>query len=145
VIAGAAIALSVVSATAASAHVEPSPSKIKAGATAVVTFTIPHGCSGSPTTGLDVQVPAAVTVFKPVAKTGWTSTVKGQVVTFAGGTLGAKVKGTFQLQVTAPKAVGPLDFKVIQRCKVGETDWIEVQKAGAAEPEHPAPRVTVVK
>lgn len=141
VLAAAAAALLVTVAGPASAHVEPSPAKVKVGQKATVAFSVEHGCSGSPTTGMKFQVPATVKVFAPVAKAGWKTSVAGQVVTFSGGQI--PKAGTFKLSFTAPTTPGPLDFKVIQTCVKGATDWIEVQQAGQAEPEHPAPRVTV--
>ena len=54
----AAIALSLVA--PASAHVSATPSSAAAGASTVVTFSVPHGCEGSPTTKIEIQVPESV-------------------------------------------------------------------------------------
>ena len=55
------------------------------------------------------------------------------------------MRDTFSVQVVLPEdAAGTtLAFPVLQTCEVGSTNWDQVQKEGEAEPEHPAPSVTV--
>ena len=59
----AAIALSL--AAPASAHVTATPSTAAAGAYTVVTFSVGHGCEGSPTTKIEIQVPESVLSVTP--------------------------------------------------------------------------------
>ena len=55
--AGAAGLLTLGLAAPASAHVTVTPSDTAAGAYVVLTFSVPHGCDGSPTTGITIQMP----------------------------------------------------------------------------------------
>jgi uncharacterized protein YcnI len=126
------------------AHIDPDPPTVPAGAHVTVGFGVEHGCDGSNTTQLAFQIPAGVTDAEPVQQPGWTTTVAGDTVTFAGGNLDAATEQTFQLTFTAPAEPGTLRFPIIQTCAVGELAWIEVAPAGGAEPEHPAPEVEVV-
>ena len=40
--------------------------------------------------------------------------------------------------MTAPAAAGLTPVPVVQKCKVGQINWIEIAKDGEKEPEHPA-------
>jgi periplasmic copper chaperone A len=140
---GAALCVIVV-AGAAAAHVDTSPTKVKAGSAAVVTFTIPHGCNGSATTGVDIKIPTEITDAVAVAPKGWKATVSNSVAIFSGGMLGAKAKGKFTLKFTAPTKVGVLTFPTVQRCVKGKTLWVEPASADSSESSHPAPSVKVV-
>lgn len=122
----------------ASAHVDPDPLAMQVGTTADVAFGVEHGCDGSPTTKLDIQFPTGFTNLKPIEKQGWTATVAGQVVTFTGGTLDAKMPDDFAVNVTAPATAGTQYIPVVQTCAKGSIQWIDIPKDGAAEPEHPA-------
>ena len=124
----------------AAAHIEPDVAAIPAGGKATVVFTVEHGCDESPTTKLEIEVPASITDAAAVKKAGWTGATKGKVVTFAGGSQPAHIETTFSLTFTTPKTEGAtLVFPIIQTCKAGETDWISTSEAD----EHPAPKVTV--
>ena len=121
------------SAGVASAHVGVSPRVVKAGAKATVSLTIPHGCAGSPTTKVAVKAPASVNGLTARAPEGWTASVSGSVVTFAGGSLDAKTKGRFSFSFTAPKTEATLVFPTIQTCAKGETAWIELPLANGKD------------
>ena len=43
----------------------------------------------------------------------------------------------------APTTAGEIDFPIVQKCVVGETDWITIRQAGQPEPEFPAAQVKV--
>lgn len=131
--------------TAAEAHVEASPTKVKAGTSAVISFSVPHGCSGSATTKLAIKLPTGVVSPAAISKKGWTSSVVGGVITFSGGTLPATTVAVFKIKATMPTAPGVLVFPTIQTCAKGETAWIELTPAGKPEPDHPAPTIIVVK
>jgi periplasmic copper chaperone A len=138
-------ALMLIAATGvAAAHVDSSPRKIKAGSAAVVTFTIPHGCDGSATTGVDIKIPAEITDAAAVAPKGWKGTVTNSVAVFSGGVLAAKAKGKFTIKFTAPDKIGVLSFPTVQRCVKGKTLWVEPANSDSSESSHPAPTVRVV-
>ena len=128
---------------AASAHLEPDPASITAGEAATVAFNVEHGCDGSPTIELQIKLADGITDAQPVAKEGWTSSVADGVVTFGGGSLPATTEETFSITFTAPTTDGALVFPSIQRCTVGQINWIEPTVEGQPEPEEPAPVVQV--
>jgi len=122
----------------ASAHVDPDPLAIQAGSSATVAFGVEHGCADSPTIEVDIKFPDGYAAIKPVDKQGWTTKVDGNVVTFTGGSLDSKTKDHFDVAVTAPAAAGLTPVPIVQKCKVGQINWIEIAKEGEKEPEHPA-------
>ena len=61
---------------AASAHVGTDPGKAPAGQSTTVGFGIGHGYEGSPTRSVSIQIPAGVTLAKPLPKPGWKITIK---------------------------------------------------------------------
>ena len=122
----------------ASAHVDPDPLAVQAATAATIGFKVEHGCSGSPTNKLAVQIPATITDAKPVDKTGWTAALAGGVITFSGGKLDAATADHFDVTFTAPKDAGEAVFGIVQTCDKGQINWIEPMQDGKAEPEHPA-------
>jgi periplasmic copper chaperone A len=128
----------------AAAHVEPTPTKVKAGSRATIGFQIPHGCAGSPTTKLAVRLPTGLSDVTPVAKTGWTATVANGVLVFTGGPLPATKKSIFSFIATFPNTIGARSFPTVQTCVKGQTAWIQPSPGGQPEPEFPAPVVKVV-
>jgi uncharacterized protein YcnI len=147
----AAVAVAVVtllaSASPAGAHVDPDPTEVPAGVATTVSFSVGHGCEGSPTTAMDFQVPAGVADAEPVTPAGWEAEVADGVVSFvatSGNELADGVRMGFGIAFTAPSSAGPMFWKVIQVCETGELAWIEEWDGTGAEPEHPAPTVQVV-
>jgi uncharacterized protein YcnI len=151
---------------AASAHVGVDHDEIVAGESTVLTFSVGHGCAGSPTTSMKFQVPTDVLNAQPLVKPGWDISIEreqlaapvesghGQeqtdrvaVVTFTateGNALPSDYRDTFSLSFRAPETEGELFFKVVQGCEEGENAWIEEWDGTGEEPEHPAPSVQVV-
>ena len=129
---------------AAQAHIEQSADKYKAGSTATVSFTVDHGCDGSPTTKLVMRLPATVTAPAPVAPKGWKTAVSAdkRLVTWSGGSLSPKTPGVFAVKMTFPNSPGTsLSFPIVQTCKVGLTRW-----AGTSDnDEHRAPVITLTR
>ncbi len=148
----------------ASAHIEPSPGSAAAGSFQLVAFQVPHGCDGSPTKSISIQIPAGVIYVKPQVKSGWRIAMKkgklpvpgtlfgekvttGVVsVTWSGGSLPDAYYDTFNLDILVPNKVGKtIYFPTVQRCAKGVTRWIEIQQKGKPEPEHPAPGLKITK
>ncbi len=142
-LATATLALLVITASGAGAHVHTSPERVKPGASATVSFVIGHGCSGSPTTSVAIKVPATVTKVSGVAPKGWTASVSDSIVTFSGGSLVDKAKGSFAVTFTAPAKTGTLLFPTVQTCAKGKNSWIDAPLANGSEPKNPAPFVAV--
>lgn len=161
----AAVALSF--AAPASAHVTATPSTAAAGAYTVVTFSVGHGCEGSPTTKLEIQVPESVLSVTPsrnpfydVEKTieqldepvadahgNEVSERTASIVYTATTPLPDGQRDAFELSFQLPDAEGEtLSFPTIQTCEEGETGWVEVPADGqdADELESPAPAFEIV-
>lgn len=125
----------------AQAHIEPKPATVAPGAKTEVSFTVGHGCGTSPTTKLQIKVPAGVTVSSPRGPASMVASVSGGVVTFDGVAAG-KNRKVF-LTVQFPKTRGLLSFPVVQTCKTGKESWIEIPNAANPKPKLPAPQIMV--
>jgi len=163
--AGAAGALALAVAPA-SAHVTISPDTTAAGAYAVLTVSVPHGCDGSATTGIAIKMPEEIYAVTPTRNSFWTVDKQmvqldepitdahgneitervDQVVYTAKTPLPDGERDTFELSLQLPDAEGEtLAFPIQQTCEEGETGWTEVATEGQdpEELEHPAPLVTI--
>jgi uncharacterized protein YcnI len=149
---------------AAFGHVEPTQTTAAAGSYPVIGFHVPHGCDGSPTTQVSIQIPAGVSYVKPKVKPGWSIVIsKGKLpepvkdfsgktlttgvvaVTWKGGKLPDAYLDTFELMLGLPNKPGKtLYFKTVQRCTKGIHRWIQIP-ANGQEPDEPAPAVKLVK
>ncbi|WP_421118413.1 DUF1775 domain-containing protein [Aquihabitans daechungensis] len=127
----------------ASAHIHTDPEEVKAGTENTVGFIIEHGCDGSPTTKIELQLPNGATGISGVDGNGFLASVEGQVVTFEGGTLPDDTEQAFEVTFTAPSEAGTLDVPLVQTCEEGSTDWIESEVEGQPEPEYPAPQLVI--
>jgi uncharacterized protein YcnI len=161
----AALALVVLSAAPAAAHVTISPSTGTAGAFTVLTVSVPHGCEGSPTTKVALQMPEQITDVTPTRDALWevekvmqtleepltdthgnevTERVE-QVVYTTDDPLPEGYRDAFELSLQLPDTPGEtLAFPVIQTCEDGETAWVETSEDGSPEElEAPAPTVAL--
>jgi periplasmic copper chaperone A len=123
----------------AHAHITVAPATAPAGAYQTLVFKVGHGCAGSATTGITVQLPEGVTA-KPMPKAGWTITTAPREIAWRGGPLPDAYYDEFTLQAKLPDAPGRLVFKVGQQCEKGRVDWADVDPASKT----PAPVLEVV-
>ncbi|WP_109508699.1 YcnI family protein [Nocardioides speluncae] len=160
--------LTLATAGTANAHVTITPSETAAGAYTVLTVSVPHGCDGSPTTKVAIQIPEPILSVTPTRNSFWTESIQmkklatpvqdahGNEVTerVATVTYTAKsplpdgVRDTFELSLQLPETAGEtLAFPTIQTCTKGQTGWTEVAADGgnAEELEHPAPVFVVTE
>jgi periplasmic copper chaperone A len=95
-----------------------------------------HGCDGSPTTQLSVQLPAGFDNGQPQAKPGWTLERRGNEVTWAAASmqssLAANARGEFVIEGKLPPVAGPLWLKVRQTCGQGRIDWSDLPARGTS-------------
>ncbi len=163
-----ALALVALSAGAAGAHVTVTPSTTAAGSYAVLTFSVGHGCEGSPTTKLAIAMPEEIPEVTPTVNPGWdvrkvsetlaepitddhgneVTERTGQVVYTAKTPLPDGFRDTVELSVKLPEAEGEtLAFPVVQTCEQGETRWTETAADGqdAEELASPAPVLTITE
>lgn len=122
----------------AHAHITVAPASAPAGAHQTLVFKVGHGCDGSATTGITVQLPDGITA-KPMPKPGWTITIAAREITWRGGPLPDAYYDEFTLQAKLPDAPGRYAFKVGQQCEKGRTDWADVDPASKT----PAPVLEV--
>ncbi|MFS0868000.1 DUF1775 domain-containing protein [Microbacterium sp. 179-B 1A2 NHS] len=149
---GGALALAVP--MAASAHVHATADGATAGSTSRVEFSFSHGCDGSPTTALVVDLPDTVETATPVVDGVWTvereladnglpTSVTYTAVTPIEDGLAASV--AMDVVFGSEAADTEVAFPVTQECASGETAWVEVPEEGQDphELEAPAPTVAV--
>jgi uncharacterized protein YcnI len=166
---GLGLLLAVAAPLSASAHVSVTPAATAAGSYTVLTFAVPHGCDGSATTTIAIDIPEEIATVTPTINPNWdvskvmtplatpstsahgeTATERvGQVVYTAKTALADGYRDTFalSLQLPADAAGTTLDFPVLQTCETGSTNWNEVPADGADEDsvEHPAPSIAVTE
>lgn len=170
VVAGCSVAsaASLLFAAPAGAHVSPDKSEVPAGAYTDVQLLVPHGCDGSPTMMVEVQVPAQLNSASPYVVPGWTAEVTtealdepiedghGNEITERDSTIswtaddgnelldGQRIN--FGIGFQAPEDVGEvMYFKTIQTCEEGTAEWITEWDGTGDEPDAPAPAVTVAE
>jgi uncharacterized protein YcnI len=150
----------------ASAHVTVSADTTAAGAYAVLTVSVPHGCEGSPTTEVAIQIPDDILSVTPTRNPLWDVKVtteklakpvkdahgnavseRDATVTYTTTTpLPDHERDAFELSVKLPEDEGEtLVFPAIQTCEEGQTAWTQVAASGQdpEKLEHPAPSVTL--
>jgi uncharacterized protein YcnI len=132
-------------------------------------FIVPHGCAGSATIRLRVQIPDGVVVTQTEPKAGWSvDEVKGKLaaeydvhgakvsegvkeVAWSGGKVPDKTREEFVIDAFLTNALKPdtsLFFPVVQECEQGVSRWIEIPPDGALrshELKRPAPGVKLQK
>lgn len=135
----------------ASAHVTLDRKEVPIGSFYKAVLTVPHGCDGSPTVKIAVQIPEGVISVKPMVKAGWTiSITRGayarpysflhgarftegpKEVVWSGGNLPDAYFDEFALQTFIAGELTPgttLYFPVIQTCEKGEHRWIQIPSA----------------
>ncbi|GAA4157087.1 YcnI family protein [Gryllotalpicola daejeonensis] len=164
----ASVALALVAAPAADAHVTVGASSAEAGGYSVLTFRVPTESATAGTVSLTVQLPTdhpfTSVSYQPLP--GWsaklvtsrlpkplkdddgntiTSAVTQVVWTATDGGLAPGQFGQFPLSVGPLPDAGTLFLPAIQKYSDGtEVDWSQ-QAQGGAEAEHPAPSIRITK
>ena len=164
--------IAALAASPAAAHVSLETKQATVGAPYKAVFTVPHGCKGSPTVKIRVQIPEGVIAVKPMPKAGWSvDVVEGKYageydfhgnklssgvkeVAWSGGKLPDKNYDEFVMQTMLTDVLKPntiLYFPVVQECETGVSRWIEIPAGGAghshdskSEGKAPAPGVKLL-
>ncbi len=141
---------------AASAHVVFANGQAAAGSTFVGALRVGHGCSGSATVSLRVEIPEGVMAARPQAKPGWAINIERTPLKTPVPGEGGKMQADrvsaitwtgslpddefddFPVQLKLPKVSGPLYFPATQVCQAGRAEWRDVPAAGQ-KVAHPAP------
>ena len=160
------IAVLGVSASAALAHITFEREETPAESIYKAVLRVPHGCEGSATVKVRVQIPEGVIAVKPMPKAGWQlETVTGKYektydyygtpmkegvkeVTWTGNLPDAFYdEFVFRAKLTEHlKAGSVLYFPTVQECEKGTERWIEIPAEGK-DPESyefPAPGVKLL-
>ncbi|QPF94811.1 YcnI family copper-binding membrane protein [Bradyrhizobium commune] len=162
------ILLAALGTSPAAAHVYLDGKQATVGASYKAVFAVPHGCSGSPTVKIRVQIPEGVIAVKPMPKAGWNvDVVEGNYaaeydyhgnkltsgakeVVWSGGKLPDHNYDEFVLSSFLTDSLKPnttLYFPVVQECEKGVSRWIEIPAEGAEhshEDKSPAPGVKLL-
>lgn len=139
-----------IGATQVEAHVVLDKKSAPAGSYFWGAFRVGHGCEGSATVAITVNLPEGVRGAKPMPKAGWTIerkleklakpydshgkpvTEEVTAITWRGGPLPDDFFDEFAIQIQLPAAPGPIWFKVLQRCEKGENNWATIPESGTS-------------
>ncbi|WP_029075496.1 YcnI family protein [Kaistia adipata] len=152
------------SVSAAAAHVTLATPEATLGGSYKAVLQVGHGCAGSPTVKVRVQIPEGVVNVKPQPKPGWTvETVKGayaksydlwgakvsegvKEIVWSGGSLPDDFydEFAFRTYLTADLPAGPLYFPVVQECEKGSERWIEIPAPGKSDDDYESPAPAVI-
>jgi uncharacterized protein YcnI len=161
-------AIAVFAASPAGAHISLENRQAAIGAPYKAVFAVPHGCAGSATIKIRVQIPEGVIAAKPMPKAGWSlDVVNGKYAAqydYHGGKLSEGVKevvwsggklpdhnydefvvSTFLTGGLEPNSM--LYFPVVQECEQGISRWIDIPDGNAAhghDSKSPAPGVKLM-
>ena len=148
------------------AHITLETREARAGAPYKAVLRVPHGCDGTATLKVRVQIPEGMIAVKPMPKAGWQlETAKGPYAKtypyYHNAQLSEGVKEivwsgklpdehfdefAFSGFLAADLPAGRIYFPVTQECEKGEARWAEIPAAGqdAHALKAPAPVLTVV-
>ena len=136
----------------AQAHVVLEYQVAPAGASYRATFKVGHGCGGSPTREISVDIPAGVRGARPMPKPGWALDVRREKLAQPYSSHGREITDDvvrvtwtartkddmlphahydeFVLAATLPQQAGTLYWPVRQACEQGRNDWVETPRTG---------------
>ena len=163
------VAAAMLAATSASAHISLENRQATIGADYKAVFAVPHGCGGSATIKVRVQIPEGVVAVEPMPKPGWNvDVIKGKYsgeydyhgtklsdgakeVVWSGGELPGHSRDEFVISTFLTDGLKPnstLYFPTVQECAQGVSRWIEMPAEGQADDGHegkwPAPGVKLM-
>ena len=162
------IALATFGVSSASAHVTLENRQAAVGTYYKAVFAVPHGCAGSATVKVRVQIPEGVIAVKPMPKPGWSvEAIKGKYaadydyhgtklsegvkeVVWSGGKLPDDNYDEFIVSSYLTGGLKPntmLYFPVVQECEQGVSRWIDIPVEGDADHSNdrsPAPGVKLM-
>jgi uncharacterized protein YcnI len=161
--------IATLAASPASAHITLENREATIGAGFKAVFAVPHGCAGSATIKIRVQIPEGVIGVKPMPKAGWNvEVIKGKYaaeydfhgvklsegvkeVVWSGGRLSDDNYDEFVVSTFLTGALKPntmLYFPTVQECEQGISRWIDIPAEGSAAHGHdsksPAPGVKLL-
>ena len=159
-------AIAACAASSASAHITLENHEATIGSSYKAVFVVPHGCAGSATIKIRVQIPEGVIGVKPMPKPGWNvEAIKGKYaaeydfhgnkvsegvkeVVWSGGKLPDDNYDEFVISTFLTNGLKPntiLYFPTVQECEQGVSRWIDIPAEGNShESKWPAPGVKLM-
>jgi uncharacterized protein YcnI len=142
VVVGLVVTFVVATSAPASAHVGISDATASGDAT-VVAFAFDHGCDGSATVGMDVQLPPGAVLSAASLPDGWSlagsdasaAGTSGTVVSVTGTPIPDGTAGGFALTITGYDSAIDHLVPILQKCEQGELAWVDEDQSAA----NPAP------
>lgn len=156
------LALGLLAAGPAAAHVTLEVQQAQANSTYRAVFRVPHGCDGAAMTRLTIRLPEGVTEARPMPKAGWTlrTTPRGDApaghgtvpplteIAWEGGRLEDAHYDEFVVRLRLPDRPGELLYiPVVQDCDGGRSAaWVEIPEPGrrVTDYRYPAPAVRLL-
>ncbi len=146
--------------SAALAHTTVTPKQAAADGYQRLSFNVTHGCEGSPTTEVILQLPEAIMGARPMPKAGWTVDTEVRDLDQPYLSHGREVRrdvrvirwrgklpdahyDEFVIMAKLWDKAGPLAIPVTQLCESGRIDWNEVPDGTGAKLNFPAPLLDV--
>ncbi len=139
-------------ASAVFGHVVLEDQAALAGRSYKAVLKVGHGCAGSPTTAIQVTMPAGFTGAMPMPKAGWKLDIKTAKLTVPYDSYGKLITedvseitwtaiskddwlpeayyDEFVLRGGLPKKEGAMWFKVLQTCDKSSNDWSQIPVSG---------------
>lgn len=165
--AGLAASAFIISQSAAFAHVTLATGEARTGSYYKAVFQVPHGCDGTATQTIRIQIPEGVIGVKPMPKAGWTLSITrgayaksyqshGKAVTegpkeivWSSGSLSDDNYDEFMFTSFLAgdfRPGQPISFPTVQQCAKGEVRWEQIASDGQ-DPhslKSPAPTLRIV-
>lgn len=153
---------------AALAHITLEKREAPVGSFYKAVLSVPHGCEGTATVKVSVQIPEGIISVKPMVKPGWTLEVKRgdyakpysylhgakltqgpKEVTWSGGNIPDAYYDEFVMQAFIAGELAPnttIHFPVVQTCEKGEHRWTQTSPAPKTDGKHdePAPALKLL-
>lgn len=143
--------------TTTQAHVVLETPVVYAGAYYKAVFKVSHGCDGSPTQQVMIEIPEGFKGAKPMVKASWDISIKKDKlqkpymshgkkievdvtkIEWKNGNLPAEFYDEFVIVGQAPMEFGPLYWKVTQICASGKLEWSEIPTDGKSLKDYKSP------
>jgi periplasmic copper chaperone A len=139
---------------AAFSHISLETKTAPAGSSYKAVLQVGHGCGGSGTTALSVEIPPGFRGAKPMPKPGWTVTTQtadlgvpyeshGQSIRQDVARISWRAENKkaalpdahfdqFTVRGNLHDSPGPMWFKVLQTCETGKNDWSQIPASGTS-------------
>ena len=142
------------------AHTTISPKQATADSYQRLSFNVTHGCEGSPTTEVILQLPRALMGAKPMPKAGWTVETEVQDLEQPYQSHGKEIRrdvrvirwrgklpdahyDEFVIMAKVWSKTGPVAIPVTQVCESGRMEWKDLPDGSGKKAEFPAPVLDV--